>query len=120
MIKKIFAGLLLVIALNYTVKSQNLNTAKLDSFFSALTTHNKNMGSLAISSDGMVVYQKAIGYSQVNGEAKTAATIKTKYRIGSISKMFTAVMVFQLIEEGKLSLKTTLATWYPNYLMQLK
>ena len=63
MIKKIFAGLLLVIALNYTVKSQNLNTAKLDSFFSALTTHNKNMGSLAISSDGMVVYQKAIGYS---------------------------------------------------------
>jgi len=114
MIKKIFAGLLLVIAFNYTVKSQNLNAAKLDSFFSALTTHNKNMGSLAISSNGMVVYQKAIGYSQVNGEAKAAATIKTKYRIGSISKMFTAVMIFQLIEEGKLSLKTTLATWYPQ------
>src|ERR1700686_3256384 len=105
MIKKIFAGsvlvisLILIVGLYYQHKSQNLNTAKLDSFFSALTAHNKNMGSLAISSNGVVVYQKVIGYSQINGEAKTSATIKTKYRIGSISKMFTGTMIFQLIEE---------------------
>lgn len=114
MTKKIFAVLFLVVTLNYTAKSQNLNTAKLDSFFSALTAHNKNMGSLAISSNGIVVYQKAVGYSQFSENTKTPATIKTKYRIGSISKMFTAVMVFQLIEEAKLSLTTTLATWYPQ------
>ncbi|HEY8780231.1 MAG TPA: serine hydrolase domain-containing protein [Mucilaginibacter sp.] len=114
MIKKIFAVVFLVIALKYTVKSQNLNTAKLDSFFSALTTHNKDMGSLAISSNGMVVYQKAIGNSQINSEVKIPATIKTKYRIGSISKMFTGTMIFQLIEEEKLSLTTPLATYFPQ------
>ncbi len=114
MIKKIFAVLLLVIALSYTVKSQNLKTAKLDSFLNALTTHNENMGSLAISSNGTLVYQKAIGYSQVDESIKRPATIKTKYRIGSISKMFTAVMVFQLIEERKLSLTTPLSTYYPQ------
>ena len=114
MIKNLRLSFFLIICLNYTVQGQNLNTAKLDSFFNALSAHNKNMGSVAISSNGVVVYQKAIGYSQVNGDIKTPATIKTKYRIGSISKMFTAVMVFQLIEEGKLSLTAPLATWFPQ------
>jgi CubicO group peptidase (beta-lactamase class C family) len=72
------------------------------------------MGSIAISDNGKIVYQKAIGYSQVNDAIKTPANIKTKYRIGSISKMFTAVMIFQLIEEGKLTLNTALAKYYPQ------
>ncbi|WP_370341169.1 serine hydrolase domain-containing protein [Mucilaginibacter aurantiaciroseus] len=42
------------------------------------------------------------------------ATAKTKYRIGSISKMFTGVMVMQLVEEGKLTLGTTLNKFYPQ------
>ena len=114
MIRKIFAVLFLAVTLTCNVKAQNLNKAKLDSFFNALNMHSKNMGSVAISNNGVVVYQKAIGYSEVNGDVKTPATIKTKYRIGSISKMFTAVMIFQLIEEGKLSLTMPLATWYPQ------
>jgi len=72
------------------------------------------MGSIAISANGIVVYQNAIGYSVVNAIVKTRATTKTRYRIGSISKMFTATMIFQLIEEGKLTLKTSLATYFPQ------
>jgi len=114
MIRKISLALLFSIILNCTLKSQNLNTAKLDSFFTALNIHNRGMGSVAISSNGVIVYQKAIGYSGINGDNKIPATIKTKYRIGSITKMFTATMVFQLIEEGKLSLETPLSTWFPQ------
>jgi D-alanyl-D-alanine carboxypeptidase len=113
MIKKIFLGLLLAGTLNI-LDAQTFNKAKLDSFFYALNVHNKGMGSAAIASNGEVVYQDAIGYSQVNGDAKTPATVKTKYRIGSITKMFTATMIFQLIEEGKLSLNTPLATYFPQ------
>ena len=69
---------------------------------------------MAISSNGTVVYQNAFGYRQIKGGAKTPATFKTKYRIGSITKMFTATMIFQLIEEGKLSLATPLSTYYPQ------
>jgi len=120
MIKKIVTGsiliaaVILVVGLYYTHKSQSPDTAKLNSFFNALSAHNKNMGSLTISSNGKVVYQKTIGYSQVNDSIKRPTTVKTKYRIGSISKMFTAVMVFQLIEEGKLNLATPLSTYYPQ------
>jgi len=38
----------------------------------------------------------------------------TRVRIGSLSKMFTAVVVLQLMQEGKLSLDAPLATWLPG------
>ena len=114
MLKKLSAVFFLIFSLSRPVQAQNLNTAKLDSFFNDLSAHDKNMGSLAISSNGVVVYQRAVGFSMISSAGKKAATIKTKYRIGSISKMFTATMVFQLIEEGKLSLTTPLATWFPQ------
>jgi len=113
MIKRILLGLLLAGTLQ-TLNAQSLNKAKLDSFFNALNVHNKGMGSVAIASNGNVIYQNAIGYSQLNGDIKTPATVKTKYRIGSITKMFTATMVFQLIEEGKLSLTTSLSKYFPQ------
>ena len=115
--KRISAILFFIIAISCTgcaVKAQRLNRAKLDSFFYTLSSHNKSMGSVAVSANGVVVYQKAIGYSQITGDVKTPANVKTKYRIGSISKMFTGTMIFQLIEEGKLNLATTLATYYPQ------
>ncbi|MDB5281287.1 MAG: peptidase [Bacteroidota bacterium] len=94
--------------------SQRLNKAELDSFFTILADKNKAMGSLVISKNGAVVYKRTIGYSSISDNSKKPATESTKYRIGSISKMFTATMVFQLIDEGKLNLTTTLDTYFPQ------
>lgn len=91
-----------------------LNTAKLDSLFDRIGAKDKAMISFAILKDGQPVYSKAVGYSQITPTAKIPATTDTRYRIGSITKMFTATMVFQLIEEGKLSLTTPLARFYPE------
>lgn len=71
------------------------------------------MGSLTISKNGNL-YQRALGYSFVNSLEKIAANVQTRYRIGSISKMFTATMIFQLIDEGKLSLDNTLNHYFPD------
>ncbi len=114
MSQKIASFLLLFLILQSCTHAQTFNKAKLDSFFVAMNVHDENMGSIAIASNGAAVYQNAIGYSQLNKDLKTPATIKTKYRIGSISKMFTAVMIFQLIDEGKLSFETPLATYFPQ------
>jgi len=92
--------------------AQTLNTAKLDSLLTSLATHNKMMGSLAVSRAGSVVYSHAFGYAEL--ATKTPATPATRYRMGSITKMFTAVMIFQLIEEKKLALTTPLATFFPQ------
>lgn len=97
-----------------TIFSQSFNKPKLDSLMDVLAEKNRAMGSLTISKNGIVVYSRAIGFSSMSGNAKIPATSQTKYRIGSITKMFTATMVFQLIEDGKLSLSTTVDKYFPK------
>jgi D-alanyl-D-alanine carboxypeptidase len=113
MIKKLFA-LFIISATITSVNAQSINKARLDSLLNVLAANNKSMGSLAISQNGQIVYQKSIGNAAIDSPATIPASAKTKYRIGSISKMFTGVMVMQLVEEGKLTLETTLDKFYPE------
>jgi CubicO group peptidase (beta-lactamase class C family) len=94
--------------------AQTPDKAKLDQFFSRLAEKNKAMGSLTLAKDGNVLYTRAIGYSQINGTEKKPVSGATKYRIGSITKMFTAAMIFQLVEENKLKLTDTLDKFFPQ------
>jgi CubicO group peptidase (beta-lactamase class C family) len=85
---------------------------KIDSLLTYLYSNNKFMGSVAIQEKGEIVFEKAYGYAEV--ETKTAASPKTKYKIGSITKMFTSAIIFQLIEEKKLTLDTKLSEFFPK------
>lgn len=96
------------------VVAQSLNKAKLDSLFDILAAKDKSMGSLALSQNGRIVYQRAIGYSTIAAAEKIPADQQTRYRVGSITKMFTGTMIFQLIQEGKLKLDTKLSVYYPQ------
>jgi D-alanyl-D-alanine carboxypeptidase len=110
---KLFKLIILLAVVSFgTAYPQNINRPKLDSLFNILGEKNKAMGSVAISKNGVVIYSKAIGYSLISEKEKKASSVNTKYRIGSISKMFTATMIFQLIEEGKLTLATTLDKYF--------
>ena len=110
-----FAGMLYKIKNNSGATAGGCpNAAKLDSFFNALSEANQGMGSIAISKNGKLLYNRTIGYEQMNDQKKDTATGKTKYRIGSVTKMFTAVIIFQMIEDGKLSLQTTIKNYLPN------
>jgi D-alanyl-D-alanine carboxypeptidase len=111
---KILSLIFLLFALSFSVFSQNFDQAKLDQFFDALSTKNKGMGSLAISKDGKILYTRAVGISHIGDNGFVSADAKSKYRIGSITKMFTATMVFQLVEEGKLKLDDTLDKFFPE------
>jgi len=61
--------------------------------------------------DGTVI-GKASGYSDPSGEE--AWSVDTVSALGSVTKTFTAVVVMQLVEEGKLSLDDTIDTWFPE------
>lgn len=117
MTKKIAFPILLVIYCCSLSFAQNLNRAKMDSLFSTLAENKKAMGSIAISKSKKLQYSKAIGYTAMADGKWMFANTETKYRIGSITKMFTAVIILQLIEEHKLELTTTvdkLFTGIPN------
>ncbi len=112
--KKLLALILISSFLSITSYAQTLNVAKLDSLLNSLSEHNLAMGSLTISIKGKIQYQRAIGNAFIDNNKIMPADVNTKYRIGSVSKMFTAVMIFQLIEEGKVKLDQTLDTYFPN------
>lgn len=94
--------------------AQKLNTARLDSLINAVDTNNKIMGALAISKNGRLLYNKAWGYREKDEKQELKADTRTKYRIGSITKIFTSVMILQLAEEGKISLDNKLSEYYPE------
>jgi len=90
------------------------DNARLDQFLDRLAAKNKGMGSLTLARDGTVLYSHSFGYSHVDGTDKRLATAATKYRIASITKTYTAVMIFQLVDEGKLKLTDTLDRFFPQ------
>ncbi|SHI99601.1 serine hydrolase domain-containing protein [Flavobacterium haoranii] len=85
---------------------------KIDEYLNYLYNNDKFMGSLCIREGENVVFNKAYGYADV--DKKIEADRLTKYKIGSITKTFTAVMVLQLIEEKKLRLETKLSKYFPK------
>jgi CubicO group peptidase (beta-lactamase class C family) len=92
--------------------SQTLDKSKLDNYFSALEVNEKFMGSVAISKNGTIIYTNQIGYADV--ENKIKPDDNTKYRIGSISKTFTTVLVLKAVNNGKLKLTDNIDTWFPT------
>jgi CubicO group peptidase (beta-lactamase class C family) len=60
----------------------------------------------AVVRDGEPVWETAVGMADVRGERE--ATPDTQYRLGSITKTFTAAAIMQLRDEGKLDLEDRL------------
>ncbi|MFT5254566.1 MAG: D-alanyl-D-alanine carboxypeptidase [Flavobacteriales bacterium] len=108
--KKILA--FLVVLISVPIFAQNFNKVKIDSLFQVLETNDKYMGSVAVLENGKIIYTNAIGKEDMASNKK--ATAGTKYRIGSISKMFTSVLIFKAIEEKKLSLNQTIEGYFPS------
>ena len=90
----------------------NFDKSKLDNYFNALEQNNKFMGSVAVSKNGEVIYTKSVGFTDDENNVKS--TDNSKYRIGSISKTFTAVLILKAVEEKKINLSQTINKWFPT------
>ena len=86
---------------------------ELDAKLTRLTAEDKFSGAVLIAKDGKPIWQKAYGYA--DREAKTPNNLDTRFRLGSMNKMFTSVAVAQLVQKGKLKYTDTLASVLPDY-----
>ena len=107
--------LLLVLCLS-VAKAQTLNIQpkRLDSLLDSLYTRHQYMGALTLAQHGKIVYSHVNGYRQISAADSLPATLTTGYRIGSISKVFTSVLIFQLIETKRLHLTDQISRWFPK------
>lgn len=86
--------------------AQNSDYKKsVDSLMNYLTKENSFLGNIELRKGNEIVYS----YNSNPLEPKNG-----QYRIGSITKVFTAIVIFQLIEENKLKLDAKLSDFYPD------
>jgi len=109
---KVLKIVLILLIINHLGFGQSIDTQKLDSYFNTLEANQKFMGSVAVIKDGKVIYNKQVGYTDIVSKKKPNK--ETKYRIGSVSKLFTAILMFKAIEEGKISLNQTIDDYFPE------
>ena len=88
-------------------------SARIDSILSFFHQKGVFNGSVLIKKDGKVILSK--GYGLADKEKNTNASDTTQYRIGSLTKTFTSILVMQLIAENKLSLQDTIGKYLPAY-----
>src|ERR1700682_6036914 len=70
-------------------------------------------GAILVARDGETLLERGWGLAD---RARLAfAALDTKFRIGSMNKMFTAVAILQLVEAGKVALADPLAKYLPDY-----
>jgi CubicO group peptidase (beta-lactamase class C family) len=95
-------------------KTTNIDIMReLDSYLTSLAAEDKFSGAVLVAKDGVPIFKKAYGLANKNRNAVNDT--ETKFNIGSMNKMFTAVAVAQLAERGKLSFDDTISKHLPNY-----
>jgi D-alanyl-D-alanine carboxypeptidase len=96
-----------------TVPSEPELLGALEARLDQATAADRFSGVVLLARGGKPIFQAARGLA--DRERKQKVSMQTKFRIGSMNKMFTAVAVLQLRERGKLALEDPLAKWLPDY-----
>ncbi|WP_445382978.1 serine hydrolase domain-containing protein [Robiginitalea sp. IMCC43444] len=106
----------LVIIINSITAFAQKNTtieSKIDEYLQPYLDMDAWSGIISIYEDGEPIFQKAYGYA--DREWKIPNTKDTKFRIASISKLFTEVAILKLVEENTISLSDPLSKFIIDY-----
>ncbi|WP_409417253.1 serine hydrolase [Flavobacterium sp. PS2] len=92
---------------------QTSKADKINELLSLYSKYNQFNGTALVTENGKVIYKK--GFGLANMEWKIPNEPNTKFRLGSITKQFTALLILQLVEQGKLKLDVPISTYLPDY-----
>lgn len=87
--------------------------SKINEMMSLYHKYGQFNGSVLVAENGKVIYKK--GFGQANMEWNIPNDADTKFRLGSITKQFTAALILQLAEQGKLKLDGKVTDYLPDY-----
>ncbi len=86
---------------------------KVDEYINAQIKLGRFSGSVLIAKDGEILISK--GYGMANHELDVSNTPQTKFRIGSVTKQFTSMLIMILQERGELDVNDPISTFIPDY-----
>jgi len=86
---------------------------KIEELISTYVSYGKFNGSVLVAEEGKLIYKQ--GFGLANMEWDIPNQTNTKFKIASITKQFTAMLIMQLVAEKKLDLHTPISTYLPDY-----
>lgn len=118
-IQKITAGLACtsLLALFFYLYPTRINgqskAQKIDQLLRTYHEYGRFNGSVLVADENGILYQNGFGWANVEWDRPNETD--TKFRLASISKQFTAMLIMQLVEAGKLSLEVPISTYLPDF-----
>jgi CubicO group peptidase (beta-lactamase class C family) len=103
---------LLLLAFQGSVTAQD-KAAKIDEVMTTANKYRLFNGSVLVAENGKVIYKKGLGLA--NMEWNIPNMPDTRFRLGSITKQFTATLILQLVEQGKVKLDGKVSDYLPAY-----
>lgn len=107
----LYATLLLFVFTHHIFPQDKVK--KIDELVQKYNAIGQFNGAVLVAENGKVIYSKGIGYADF--ENKIVNTPDTKFRLASITKQFTATLIMQLVEQGKIKLDGKLFDYLPYY-----
>ncbi|MCK5146153.1 beta-lactamase family protein [bacterium] len=87
--------------------------SKIDEFISKAYEYKILNGVIQIVEKDVVIYSKAIGLA--NMEWNVPHRMDSKFKLASVSKQFTCMLILQLVDEGKINLDGKITDYLPDY-----
>ena len=87
--------------------------AEIDKLMQSYYDYGKFNGAVLVAESGKVIFKK--GYGLANMEWNIPNETDTKFRIASITKQFTSMLIMQLVEEGKVKMDGKITDYIPDY-----
>jgi CubicO group peptidase (beta-lactamase class C family) len=110
MIKTFNVAIVCLVISAYSALAQD--TARMEQVIQPHVTAGTFMGTVLVARDGNILFDKA--YGMANVELDVPNTPETKFRLGSITKQFTAASILLLEERGKLKIDDRVKTYLPD------
>jgi CubicO group peptidase (beta-lactamase class C family) len=112
MMKKEIITLFSIIFIGLVATAQDIGK-RIDSLIEKAVNINRFNGSVLVSKNGKIVYEKAYGYQHVAKQHLNNSN--TIYQVGSTTKEFTAAVILKLAEQHQLTLEYKLSKYFPDY-----
>ncbi|MEK6408996.1 MAG: serine hydrolase [Acidobacteriota bacterium] len=87
--------------------------ATIDELMKVYNSYRQFNGAVLVAENGKVIFKK--GYGMANMEWNIPVETDTKFRLGSITKQFTSMLILQLVQEGKIKVEGKLTDYLPDY-----
>ncbi len=93
--------------------TENNFSNHLENFLIKLEKMDLFSGVILISKDNHVIFQSCKGF--IDRSTKIHSNLDTKFNLGSINKLFTTIAITKLVQESKISFRSTVAEILPDF-----